>query len=166
MPPPFILRRAVPSDAAVLARIARDAYAPYTAQIGREPAPMGADYAAHIANDRCFVAEAMPRDELGNKPGDEETVISFAVLMQKADGWWLETIATDPAHQHNGAGAALIARADAFVRDAGARGYQLYTNAVMTDAYRWYLRLGFTETRRATEDGFARIFLVKHLGAR
>ena len=149
---PFILRRAVSQDAVILSRIARAAYAPYVRLIGREPAPMVADYAAHIADDICFVAIA------------GEQVIGFAVLIKKADGWWLETIATDPAHQGQGAGAALMACCEQFLADAGAAICQLYTNEVMSAPYGWYIRLGFDENYRAQQDGFARIFMRKQLG--
>lgn len=151
MPHPFTLRRASPQDTPHLIRIAGEAYSPYIALMGRAPAPVGADYAGHIAQDICFVA------------GLNEQVIAFAVLMNRSDGWWLETIATDPACQGKGAGAALMARCERFLQDVGASSYQLYTNEVMTGPYDWYIRQGFVETRRATQDGFARIFMTKSL---
>ena len=147
----FTLRRASPQDAPQLARIAGEAYSPYIPLMGREPAPMGADYAGHIADDICFVAML------------DEQLAAFAVLIQKPDGWWLETIATDPAFQGGGAGAALLARCERFLRAEGASSYQLYTNEVMSGPYGWYLRCGFVETRRGTQDGFARIFMAKDL---
>ena len=148
---PFTLRAAAPQDAPILTRIAGEAYRQYIALMGREPAPMGADYAAHIADDTCFVAVL------------SEQLAAFAVLMQKPDGWWLETIATDPAQQGRGAGAALLARCERFLQAEGAPSFQLYTNEVMSGPYSWYLRSGFVETRRATQDGFARIFMTKIL---
>ena len=151
MPHPFTLRLAIPQDASVLTRIAAGAYSPYVPLMGREPAPMGADYAAHIAQDICFVVMS------------DEQLVGFAVLISKADGWWLETIATAPDHQGKGAGAALLAHAEAFLRAEGVSSYQLYTNEVMSGPYGWYLRSGFVESRRGTEDGFARIFMTKEL---
>ena len=151
MPASFTLRRAIPQDASVLTRIAGEAYSTYIPLMDREPAPMGADYAAHIAEDTCFVAMS------------DEQLIGFAVLISKADGWWLETIATAPDHQCKGAGAALLAHAEAFLRAEGVSSYQLYTNEVMSGPYDWYLRSGFVETRRGIQDGFARIFMRKKL---
>ena len=151
MPPSFTLRPANPQDTPHLTRIAGEAYRQYIPLMGREPAPMGADYASHIADDTCFVATS------------GEQVAAFAVLMNKADGWWLETIATDPAQQGRGAGAALLARCEQFLQAEGASSCQLYTNEVMSGPYSWYLRSGFVETRRATQDGFARIFMTKIL---
>ncbi len=149
------IRAAVLAEAGALAAIARRAYAPYVRLMGQEPAPMGADYAAHIANDTCFIAE-MSGAEAGGK------LAGFAVLMQKPDGWWLETIATDPAHQRGGAGAALMARCEQFLKPRTDRWF-LYTNEVMAAPYAWYIRQGFGETHRATENGFARIFMMKRL---
>lgn len=151
MPASFTLRPAIPQDAPHLARIAGEAYSPYIPLMGREPAPMGADYAAHIAQDTCFVVMS------------DEQLVGFAVLISKADGWWLETIATAPDHQGKGAGAALLAYAEAFLRAEGLSSYQLYTNEVMSGPYDWYSRSGFVETRRAIQDGFARIFMRKEL---
>jgi len=144
------IRMAVPAETGAMAAIARRAYAPYVRLMGREPAPMGADYAAHIAQDTCFVAE------------DEAELIGFVVLMQKPDGWWLETIATDPVYQRAGAGAALMARCEQFLSPRTERLF-LYTNEVMAAPYAWYIRQGFGETHRATENGFARIFMMKRL---
>ena len=147
----FTLRPAIPQDAPILTRIASGAYSPYIPLMGREPAPMGADYASHIAQDICFVAVS------------DKQLVAFAVLISKADGWWLETIATAPDHQGKGAGAALLAHCKQFLRAEGVSSYQLYTNEVMSGPYDWYLRSGFVETRRGTEDGFARIFMRKTL---
>ena len=133
-----------------MTRIARAAYAPYATQIGRPPAPMTADYNKHLAQDVCFVAF------------DARQVLAFAILIEKSDGWWLETIATDPKHQGGGAGTALIAYIEAFLAPRTDL-YRLYTNVAMTAAYAWYGRQGFTEKHRSTQDGFSRIFMVKTL---
>src|SRR6266550_3232373 len=52
-----LIRRASPEDATHIRSIARAAYAKYTARIGREPAPMVADFAAEIAADHVVVIE-------------------------------------------------------------------------------------------------------------
>ena len=68
----FTLRPAIPQDAPILTRIASGAYSPYIPLMGREPAPMGADYASHIAQDICFVAVS------------DKQLVAFAVLISKA----------------------------------------------------------------------------------
>ena len=54
---PPLIRQARADDAAPIAAIARAAYAEYIARIGREPAPMRADFAAAIAAGRVVVIE-------------------------------------------------------------------------------------------------------------
>src|SRR5438552_14821934 len=53
-----LIRRATADDAARIGAIARAAYAKYVSRIGREPAPMVADFAGHIAADHVVVVEA------------------------------------------------------------------------------------------------------------
>ena len=112
---------------------------------------MLADYAEHVESDICFVASV------------NKLIVAFAVLVEKVDGWWLEIIATDPEQQSKGAGAELLAHCEKFLRAKGVLSYQLYTNEVMRGPYDWYIRSGFVETRRAIQDGFARIFMTKIL---
>ena len=51
------IRAAAPEDLDAIRRIARAAYAPYVPRIGREPAPMVADFAAAIAAGQVWVAD-------------------------------------------------------------------------------------------------------------
>src|SRR5262249_1618053 len=53
MPP--LIRRATAEDTARIGAIARAAYAKYVPRIGREPAPMVADFAAEVAAGRVVV---------------------------------------------------------------------------------------------------------------
>ena len=55
---PYTIRRAVTADAPSIAEIAVSAYRGYVAVMGREPAPMRADFQAHIDIDMVFVADA------------------------------------------------------------------------------------------------------------
>ena len=65
--------------------------------MGQAPAPMLADYAAHIARDIVFVAEDrvagahmddIKRDDLG--------IVGFAIIVKKGDDYWLENVAVTP----------------------------------------------------------------------
>jgi hypothetical protein len=49
------------------------------------------------------------------------------------------------------------------VETGRATSYQLYTNVKMVRNMRWYERLGFIETRRGVEKGFARVYCRKTL---
>ena len=51
------LRPARPGDAPALRALVRAAYAHYVPRMGREPAPMGDDYAARIAAGQAWLLE-------------------------------------------------------------------------------------------------------------
>lgn len=141
------IRAARTADLAAVRRIARAAYALYVPRIGREPAPMVADFAAAITAGRVWVA------------GDPIT--GFVVAYPRDDHWHLENVAVEPAAQGAGLGRALIAHAEAVARAAGARAMELYTNAKMIENQKLYPNLGYTETGRSMEDGFERVFYCK-----
>ena len=92
------IRQAGPGDLDDVRRIARAAYEHYTARIGREPAPMVADFAASIAAGQLWVA------------GDP--VVGFVVAYRRRDHWHLENVAVDPVAQGTGLGRALIAHVE------------------------------------------------------
>jgi ribosomal protein S18 acetylase RimI-like enzyme len=145
------IRTAAPEDLDAIRRIARAAYALYVPRIGREPAPMVADFAAAIAAGQVWVAGA--------------PVAGFVVGYPRGDHWHLENVAVDPAEQGTGLGRALVMHAEAVARAAGGRAVELYTNAKMTENQALYPRLGYHETGRGAEDGFDRVFYRKTLNA-
>ncbi len=147
------IRKAGPGDLDAVRRIARAAYAPYVARIGREPAPMVADFAASIAAGELWVARGV-----AGAP-----VAGFVVAYPRSDHWHLENVAVEPSAQGTGLGGALIAHVETMARAAGARAVELYTNAQMTGNLSLYPRLGYAETGRAMEDGFDRVFYRKEL---
>ena len=143
------IRQAGPTDLADVKRIARAAYGHYAARIGREPAPMVADFSASIATGQLWVAGSPVR--------------GFAVAYPRRDHWHLENVAVQPVAQGIGLGRALIAHVEAMARADGAVAVELYTNARMTENMGLYPRLGYTATGRGTEDGFDRVFYRKEL---
>ncbi|MGR3715165.1 MAG: GNAT family N-acetyltransferase [Thermohalobaculum sp.] len=146
------IRPAGPDDLDAVRRIARAAYAPYVPRIGREPAPMVADFATSIAAGELWVAGA--------------PVAGFVVAYPRGDHWHLENVAVEPSAQGTGLGGALIAHVEAMARAARARAVELYTNAQMTGNRSLYPRLGYAETGRAVEDGFDRVFYRKELAGK
>ena len=141
------LRAAVPDDAARLREIARAAYAKYVPRIGREPMPMGADYGAEIAAGRVVVVEV------------DGAVAAYIVAWAEPDAYYIHNIAVDPARQGLGLGRALIDAAVQATRRHRLGAIRLYTNAAMHENLALYARIGFVETRRASEDGFERVFM-------
>jgi ribosomal protein S18 acetylase RimI-like enzyme len=145
------IRPALPDDAAAIAACVRAAYAGYVALIGREPAPMGADYAALIAAAAVWVAH------------DAAEVVGVLVLHERDTALLIENVAVHPSRQGRGIGRALVAFAEEQARAAGLAEVTLYTNARMTANLRFYPALGYAETGRRAEDGFDRVFYRKRL---
>ena len=145
------IRLAKAKDADSMRAIAQAAYHIYVAEMGKEPAPMGADYEAHIRDDYCFVATS------GTK------ITGFVVILQKEGVWWLDNVAVAPDCQGNGIGRDLLLFAEAYVA-AFADSLSLYTNIVMTDNAAWYRRMGYKDSHHAICDGYHRFYFTKRLG--
>lgn len=146
------IRKAVKSDTPIIEGIALASYHKYIEIIGKKPAPMVADFAGHLERDIVFVAV----EEGTDKP------VGYAVIIIKDHEYWLENIAVHPAVSGRGVGSQLIGYVEDFI-SARADHYQLYTHIKMTDNIGWYNRTGFTEVKRSVEDGFERVFFLKHL---
>ncbi len=145
------LRPAVGEDAAVAASLVRAAYQRYVSRIGRLPAPMEADYGTLARSGRMWIAE------------DDDGVVGLIVLEDADDHLLLDNVAVSPAAQGRGVGGRLLAFAE---DEATRRGYDrvcLHTNVAMTENLRYYRRKGYTETHRAEQDGFRRVFFEKRL---
>ena len=78
----------------------------------------------------------------------------------------METVAVRPLAQRRGVGARLLALAEDEARARGLDEIRLYTNEAMTENLAYYPRHGYTETHRAGQGGFRRVFFTKHLAGR
>jgi ribosomal protein S18 acetylase RimI-like enzyme len=145
------LRRAEAADAEAVGQIVRLAFVKYVPRIGREPWPMTADYGEPIAHGHCWVAE------LDQRPA------GMLVIVPEDGYLHLETIAVVPEAQGHGVGGRLLAFAEEQAAAAGLGEVRLYTNEAMTENLAFYGRHGFTETHRAEEHGFCRVFFTKRL---
>lgn len=146
------IRPANPADLAAVQAIIEAAYAQYVPLIGRRPAPMEADHAAHIAAGQTHLAESA-----------DGALLGLIVFYPQDGAMHLDTVAVDPAAIGKGIGKALIAHCEAMARQAGLPRVDLYTNARMTANLSIYPRLGYRETDRRSEHGFDRVFFTKHL---
>lgn len=145
------IRQATPEQAAAVAECVSAAYEKYMGRIGREPAPMLADYAALIASGVVYVLQ----DDGG---------IKAVLVMILGDGFLLlENIAVRPASQRQGLGHQLMAFVEDRARASRLSEVRLYTNEAMTENLGFYARLGYEETDRRTEDGYRRVFMRKRL---
>ncbi|WP_330253572.1 hypothetical protein OG874_02880 [Nocardia sp. NBC_00565] len=79
-----IIRPAVQSDVAALSELARAAYVGYVERMGREPAPMQADYAALVETRTVWVAE------------QANLVVGLLVLEVRSGHLLLDNIAVSP----------------------------------------------------------------------
>lgn len=145
------IRPAIAADVAAIEAVVRAAYHPYIARLGKPPGPMLDDYRALVAAGRCRVAEA------------GGAIAAVLVLLPAPDHLLLDNVAVAPAHQGQGIGRALIAVAEAEARRAGLAELRLYTNVLMTENIALYRRLGFVETHRGEQAGYARVFMSKRL---
>ena len=138
-------------DVAAIAAIARAAYEKYVTRIGREPAPMVADFAGLVAAGEVHVLLA------GGGPA------GFIVIRSGEGHLFVENVALHPERQGEGLGRRLLDFAEASARDRGLGALRLYTNVKMNENFPFYAGLGFTETERRHEDGFDRVYFEKRL---
>ncbi len=129
----------------------REAYALYVPRIGREPAPMAADYAELVA--RCEVWVAAEGDE----------IVGVLVLRPEPGSLFLENVAVAPSRQGRGIGSALLAFAEDQARGLRLPEVTLYTNEAMTENLSFYPARGYVETERRFDEGFHRVFFRKLL---
>lgn len=149
----WLIRPATAADEAAIRACATAAYSKYVAAIGRKPAPMTADYTAHIARGEAHVAV----DETGAPLG-------FIVFFSEGKSMQLENVAVLPSATGRGIGKALVKLCEDEARRRGHPVVQLYTNEKMTENLPLYPHLGYRETERRREDGFNRVFFEKWLG--
>lgn len=136
-----MIRRACPDDADAVRELVRMAYTHWIERIGREPSPMGDDYAQLIAEGEVWLLEK--RGEL----------VGCIMLRDGANALFVPNIAVAPAVQRQGHGRRLLAFAEV---EAHGRGYQevrLVVNALMTENIAWYQHLGFVEREHFQGDG-------------
>lgn len=143
-----MIRPARTGDLPGITACVQEAYEPYVPRMGRRPAPMDADHRVRLEATWVLC-----------DPG----VVGVIVLIPDGGALMIENVAVAPAHQGHGHGRRLMAFAESQARDRGAPALTLYTNEKMTENLGLYTRLGYHETDRRTEDGFARVYLTKPL---
>lgn len=144
-----IIRQAQEGDLDAIVACVRAAYSKYIARIGKEPAPLLADYAALIAQEVTYVLSG------------EEGVRGVLVMMPQGRRMFVENVAVDPRSQGQGLGRMLMAFVEQQTRKERLDEIYLYTNELMTENLFFYRRLGFAEEARKVHDGYRRVFLRK-----
>ena len=145
------IRKATISDLAQIEGCAIAAYTMYVERIGREPAPMIANFAASIEKGHLHVAQ------------EDGQVVGFVVFYPERDHVHLENVAVTPGFQSLGIGTRLIGFVEQQAQQDGYTRIELYTNAKMTENLEFYPRLGYQQFDRRVEDGFDRVYFSKTL---
>ena len=114
------IRKANKADLPGIQACAVGAYSMYIERIGREPAPMVADFAAAIERGHLFVID------------QDEAIAGFVVCYEKNGYVQLENVAVNPDFQKQGIGKKLIEFVEQQARADGYSRIELYTNAKMT----------------------------------
>jgi len=83
------------------------------------------------------------------------------VLEQEGDVLHVQNVAVCNQARGQGLGRQLMSFAEGQARALGCEAIELYTKELMTENILFYPRLGYWETRRAVEDGYARVFFRK-----
>jgi GNAT superfamily N-acetyltransferase len=136
--PQLQLRRAIAADAAQILAVTRAAYAQWVPLIGREPKPMGADYAHAVAEHIIDLLQV------------NGELLALIEVIPAADHLLIENIAVLPAHHGKGFGDHLLRHADDVARSLGLSETRLYTNAAFASNLAFYARRGYQEYRRET----------------
>ncbi|MGE7994018.1 GNAT family N-acetyltransferase [Pseudomonas sp. NPDC089554] len=147
------IRRATVDDVEAITAVVNEAYSPYIARIGKPPAPMLDDYRQVLEQAQVHVAT------------QDGHVVGVLVTDQEDHDLWLLNIAVLARCKGQGLGKRLMAFCEAQARAAGCSAIKLYTHEKMTENLDIYTRLGFVETHRAVQSGFARVFMYKPLVA-
>ena len=145
------LRHATEADAPRLSELVRAAYGHYVERIGGPPRPMTDDYAEVVRNHQVTVAE---------RDGEIVGLVVFAV---GHEGFVVDNVAVDPAHQGSGVGRALLEHAEAAARRAGFDSIALYTHERMTENLALYERIGYVEYDRRPIGEANVVFLRKRV---
>lgn len=148
------IRRATQDDAECIAALVAEAYSPYIPRIGKKPAPMLDDYGQVIADFCVFVL------------ANDADIQGVLVVSQQNTELLLNNIAVLPRYKGKGIGKALMAFCEEYAQATGCDAIQLYTHQLMTENIDLYKRLGYQETHRATENGFARVYMRKPIQVR
>ena len=145
------IRLAELGDLFFIQNCARLAYEKYIERIGKEPAPMIADFASAIDQKQVQIVE------------NAGETVGFVVSFARNDVLFIENIALLPAYQGKGIARGVFEILEIQATDDGRSALELYTNEKMTENLGLYARLGFVEIDRRNENGFDRVYFLKLL---
>jgi len=145
------IRIAEEYDRQVILECVDDAYRKYIDRIGKQPAPMLANYAELISKGLVYVAT------------DKEQIKGLIVLILKENYLLIENVAVYNLFQGQGIGRRLIEFAFMLGKEESLQEVHLYTNELMNENLLYYPKFGFIELKRSIEDGYKRVYMSKFL---
>ena len=128
---PALLSKAELHHAQVITDLTQEAYKKWVAKIGREPTPMGVDYAQALGVHRFDLAS------------DGEELVGVIETSLEIDHLLIVNIAVRPDRQGLGLGHQLLAHAESLARSSGHRELRLYTNGAFTENIALYRQQGY-----------------------
>lgn len=143
------IRSAVLVDIPAIKDCAAAAYEMYVDRIGREPAPMQANFARQLKTHTIDVYS------------HNGVVAGYVVYQVQEQKMMLENVAVHPTFAGNRFGNELVNHVEQVAADLNIPSVFLYTNAAMTENLVMYPKLGYKETHRMEEDGFNRVYFEK-----
>ncbi|KAL4731132.1 hypothetical protein ACLX1H_000093 [Fusarium chlamydosporum] len=154
--PNLLLQRAQIVDIPYIQSIVNAAYSKYIPRMNKFPAPITTDYQALLKspNHSIFVLRQTEND-----------VVGALVLYheENATEVQIDNVVVDSKAQGQGYGRVLMRYAEDFAKHHRCNAVKLYTNVVMVENLGLYVKMGFIETERRTEDGFERVYFRKEL---
>ena len=145
---PLDLRRATPADASAIRALVHAAYAKWVPIIGREPAPMVADY------DRAV------REHMIDLLFVDDRLVALIELVAEQDCLLIENVAVAPASAGRGHGRALMVHAVDVAHSLGRKRVRLYSNRLMAANIALYRRLGYAIDREEiSAEGYHRVHM-------
>lgn len=147
------LRPATQADVPRLTELVKAAYGHYVERLGGPPRPLVDDYAEVVRRGGTTVAE---------RGG---AIAGLIVLEVTEEGFVVDNVAVDPAHQGAGVGRVLLQHAEEAARNAGYDSIYLYTHEKMTENLDLYRRIGYAEYARRAHGDACLVYLRKPLDA-
>lgn len=155
LPGDVIITEATRDDVPAIKSMVVAAYSHYTERIGKQPAPMTADYDELLTTHDIFVLR---------EHQDSKAIGSIVLLAgDNSDAVQINNLVVDVSAQGKGYGKLLMRHAEDFARQRGRKALELYTNVKMYENIVLYPKLGFEETGRRVEDGFERVYYRKEV---
>ncbi|RFU72508.1 acetyltransferase [Trichoderma arundinaceum] len=152
------IRKATADDVPAVQSIVNASYSKYIERMGKPPAPMIADYHELLNTRDIYILESISDDS-------SMRIVGSIILGidPEEDAVKVNNLVVEPAAQGRGYGRVLMDFAEDVARENQIKSMALFTNVKMHENIGLYLKLGYVETERKSEDGYDRVYFRKRL---